>query len=105
MSPRYLGCRLVIAKSFARLHITNLKKQGILPCTFAGPADYGRVTAADRISVSGLNRLAPGRPLEATLHHADGTTAPLSLLHSMTEEQIRWFKAGAALNLLSSAPR
>ena len=102
MSPRYLGCRLVVAKSFARLHITNLKKQGILPCTFERPADYDTVVSGDRISVSGLSRLAPGTPLSATLHHADGRTDSFQLLHSMTEEQIRWFKAGAALNLLAS---
>src|SRR6185295_4989843 len=102
MSPRYLGCRLVIAKSFARLHITNLKKQGILPCTFSDPADYAKIAAGDRISVAGLSQLAPDRPLSATLHHADGKTETVSLLHSMTGEQIRWFKAGAALNLLSS---
>ncbi|MBI3320766.1 MAG: aconitate hydratase [Candidatus Omnitrophica bacterium] len=102
MSPRYLGCRLVIAKSFARLHLTNLKKQGVLPCTFAAPGDYDKVKAGDRISVSGLARLAPGTPLTATLHHADGRTEPLQLVHSMTHEQVRWFNAGAALNLLSS---
>ncbi|MBI4343140.1 MAG: aconitate hydratase, partial [Candidatus Omnitrophica bacterium] len=102
MSPRHLGCRLVVAKSFARLHITNLKKQGILPCTFADPADYAKVEAGDRLSVSGLSRLAPGSALAATLHHADGTTEPCPVLHSMTEEQIRWFKAGAALNLLAA---
>ena len=100
MSPRHLGCRLVVAKSFARLHLTNLKKQGILPCTFAAPGDYDEVKAGDRISVTGLRALAPGRPLAATLHHADGTTIAFPLLHSLTEEQIRWFKAGAALNLL-----
>lgn len=101
MSPRYLGCRLVIAKGFARLHLTNLKKQGILPCTFAAPADHDKVRPGDRISVAGLNQLAPGRPLAGTLHHADGSAEAIQLLHSMTEEQIRWFKAGAALNLLS----
>ncbi len=104
MSPRYLGCKLVIANSFARLHLTNLKKQGILPCTFAEPADYDKIKADDRISVTRLGQIAPGKPLTATLHHADGTTKPLTLNHSMTEEQIRWFKAGAALNLLSSSP-
>ncbi len=101
MSPRYLGCRLVVAKHFARLHLTNLKKQGILPCTFADPADYDRVRAGDRISVAGLARLAPGTPLDATLHHADGTSVSFQLLHPLTEEQVRWFKAGAALNLFS----
>ena len=104
MSPRYLGGRLVVARSFARLHLTNLKKQGILPCTFAKAADFDTVRAGDRISVAGLSALAPGRALTATLHHADGRAEPLELRHSMTEEQIRWFKAGAALNLLSSPP-
>jgi len=102
MSPRFLGCRLVIAKSFARLHLTNLKKQGILSCTFATPADYEHITANDRISVSGLAALTPGTPLTATLHHQDGSTVSIQLAHSMTEEQLRWFKAGAALNLLST---
>ena len=104
MSPRYLGCRLVIAKSFARLHITNLKKQGILPCTFTKAADYDVVQAGDRISIAGLGRLAPGQPLAATLHHANATTHAITLQHSMTDEHIRWFTAGAALNLLSSPP-
>ena len=102
MSPRYLGCALVIAKSFARLHITNLKKQGILPCTFATPTDFDTVKPGDRISVEGLARLRPGSTLAAMLHHADGSTERLALQHSMTDEQIRWFKAGAALNRLSS---
>ncbi len=103
MSPRYLGGRLVVARSFARLHLTNLKKQGILPCTFADPARFDAVQSGDRISVTGLSTLAPGRPLAAILHHADGSTQPLELRHSMTEEQIRWFRAGAALNLLATA--
>jgi aconitate hydratase len=102
MSPRYLGCRLVVAKSFARLHLTNLKKQGILPCTFTEPAAHARVQAGDRISVAGLARLAPGSLLQATLWHGDGGSEPLTLAHSMTDEQIRWFKAGAALNLISA---
>jgi aconitate hydratase len=94
---------LVVARSFARLHLTNLKKQGILPCTFASSADFDKVQARDRISVAGLAALAPGRPLSGTLHHADGTTDPLPLAHALTAEQIRWFRAGAALNLLSTA--
>jgi aconitate hydratase len=100
MSPRYLDCKLVVAKSFARLHLTNLKKQGILPCTFAKATDYDKIRSGDRISVRGLAQLTPGRSLSATLHHADGAAESLTLLHSMTEEQIRWFRAGAALNLL-----
>ncbi len=102
MSPRYLGCRLVIAKSFARLHLTNLKKQGILACTFAKPEDYELIGADDRISVQGLAALAPGRPLAAVVHRAEGPGVAIELQHSFTDEQIRWFKAGAALNLLAS---
>jgi aconitate hydratase len=97
MSPRYLGCKLVIAKSFARLHITNLKKQGILACTFADPALHDAIQAGDRLSVSGLQTFSPGRPLQATLHHADGTSEPFQLEHSFTGEQIRWFRSGSAL--------
>jgi aconitate hydratase len=101
MSPRYLGCRLVIARSFARLHLTNLKKQGILPCTFADPAVYDRIQGSDRISVSGLQALAPGRPLQAALYHADGASEAFQLEHSLTEEQTRWFRAGSALRAAS----
>ena len=102
MSPRYLGCRLVIAKNFARLHLTNLKKQGVLPCTFADSADYDKIQADDRLSVHDLAKLAPNVPLRATLHHPDGRTDTLQLLHSMTEEQVKWFRAGAALNLFKT---
>lgn len=105
MSPRYLGCRLVVAKSFARLHLANLKKQGILPCTFVNPADVDKIQADDRLSVHGLSQLAPERPLTATLHHKDGTTESVMLAHSMTDEQIRWFKAGAALNVAATHRR
>ncbi len=104
MSPRYLGCRLVIAKSFARLHITNLKKQGILPCTFANPADHDHIRVDDRISVRGLQRLAPNGTVEAVIHHADGQQDTITLRHSLTDEQVRWFRAGAALNLFTASP-
>lgn len=100
MSPRYLGCKAVIVRSFARIHETNLKKQGILPLTFANPADYDKIQERDRISLHGLNKIAPGSNVEATLEHADGTTENISLKHSMTQEQIEWFKAGSALNLI-----
>jgi len=100
MSPRWLGCKAVMAKSFARIHETNLKKQGILSCTFTDPADYGRFSEEDRVSILGLSELAPGKPLTLTLHHADGTHETFTLKHSFTEEQIRWFKSGGALNLL-----
>ena len=102
MSPRYLGCRAVIVRSFARIHETNLKKQGVLPLTFRNPADYDRVRGDDRVSLTGLQQLAPGRPVTMRLHHRDGTTDTLELAHSLTAEQIAWFKAGSALNLLHS---
>jgi aconitate hydratase len=100
MSPRYLGAAAIIVRSFARIHETNLKKQGVLPLTFTDPADYDRVRKDDRISILGLRDLAPGKDVEAVLHHADGTQERLRLKHSLTAEQIEWFKAGSALNLL-----
>jgi len=102
MSPRHLGAAAVIARSFARIHETNLKKQGLLPLIFADPADYERVREGDRISLRGLAGLAPGSTVEGILHHADGTVERLRLKHTMTEEQIGWFRAGSALNLLRS---
>jgi aconitate hydratase len=100
MSPRFLGCAAVIVRSFARIHESNLKKQGVLPLTFAVPADYDRVQETDRISITGLAELAPGEGLTATLHHADDSEDRVSLRHTLNVEQIGWFKAGAALNLL-----
>jgi aconitate hydratase len=100
MSPRYLGGRVVIVKSFARIHETNLKKQGILPLTFADPKDYDRFDAGDRVSVRGLAALAPGQPVEVVIHKAGGQTVTIRCQHSLTEEQIGWFKAGSALNAL-----
>jgi aconitate hydratase len=98
MSPRYLGCQVVLVKSFARIHETNLKKQGILPLTFADPADYDRVEQGDRLSVHGLYALAPGAPLTVSLKKADGRVDEFQAHHSMTLEQIAWFRAGSALN-------
>ncbi len=88
MSPRHLGAAAVITRSFARIHETNLKKQGILPLTFADPADYEKVREDDRLSVLGLSGLAPGRPLTAALHHADGSEERIALHHTLTAEQI-----------------
>lgn len=102
MSPRHLGGVAVITKSFARIHETNLKKQGALPLNFANPADYDKVREDDRITIKGLKSFAPGQPLEGLLKHADGTTETISLKHSFNAEQIRWFEAGSALNLLRS---
>jgi aconitate hydratase len=101
MSPRYLNVRVVLAKSFARIHETNLKKQGILPLTFADPADYEKIEQNDRISVTGLKELAPGKPVQVTIHKPDGKEIAIQANHSMTEQQIGWFKAGSALNALS----
>jgi aconitate hydratase len=100
MSPRYLGCKAVIVKSFARIHETNLKKQGILPLVFARPSDYDLFEAGDRVSILGLAALAPGKPVEVVIHKPDGRTVTIQCVHSMTEEQIGWFKAGSALNAL-----
>jgi aconitate hydratase len=100
MSPRLLGAAAVVARSFARIHESNLKKQGVLPLTFADPADYERVRETDRISVLGLAGLAPGRPLAMVLHHEDGGEERLELRHSLSAEQIEWWRAGSALNVL-----
>ncbi len=100
MEPRYLGCKAVIARSFARIHETNLKKQGVLPLVFENPADYEKVQETDRISIRGLKDLAPGRPVTVVLHHAHGQEETIRCRHSLSTEQIAWFKAGAALNLL-----
>ena len=100
MSPRFLGAKAVIVRSFARIAETNLKKQGILALTFANPEDYDKIKETDRISITGLAQLAPGKQLDMTIHHADGGTEKCKLNHTFTPEQIDWFKAGSALNLI-----
>ena len=101
MSPRFLGAAAIVVKSFARIHETNLKKQGVLPLTFTNPSDYDKVQETDRISIVGLKDLKPKQSVTAILHHADGRDELITLAHSMTEEQIGWFRAGSALNLLA----
>jgi aconitate hydratase len=101
MSPRFLNVRVVITKSFARIHETNLKKQGILALTFADPKDYEKIEQQDRISVTGLSSLAPGKPVQVTIHKPDGKSLTIQANHSITEQQIAWFKAGSALNALN----
>jgi aconitate hydratase len=101
MSPRFLNVRVVLVKSFARIHETNLKKQGILALTFADPRDYEKIEQNDRISVTGLRQLAPGKPVQVTIHKGDGQSLTIQANHSMTEQQIAWFKAGSALNALN----
>ncbi|RYF07341.1 MAG: aconitate hydratase, partial [Deltaproteobacteria bacterium] len=102
MSPRYLGGRAVIVRSFARIHETNLKKQGMLPLTFFDPADYDRVREDDRVSILGLKGLAPDRPLTIELRHQDGSKERFDVLHTFTDEQIGWFVAGSALNRIAA---
>lgn len=98
MSPRYLGGVSVITRSFARIHESNLKKQGILPFTFENPADYEKVREGDRISILGLKDLAPGKPVKMVIKHGDGRIEDAMLKHSLNHEQIEWFKDGGALN-------
>ena len=103
MSPRYLGCVAVLVRSFARIHETNLKKQGLLPLTFKDPRDYDRFEQTDRVSVVGLHMLEPGRPVTVRIRKTDGRTLDIEALHTMTREQIAWFKAGSALNAAQPA--
>jgi aconitate hydratase len=98
MEPRHLGGLVVLVRSFARIHETNLKKQGMLPLTFADPADYNRIQAADRIDVLGLADLAPHRPVTVRLRHVDGSIDEFEAAHTYSAEQIAWFRAGSALN-------
>lgn len=100
MSPRFLGCTAVIARSFARIHETNLKKQGVLALRFANPADYDKIQEDDRLSLNGLQDLAPGKPVKMTVEHADGSSATIELVHTYNQEQLKWFRAGSALNLI-----
>ena len=100
MEPRHLGAAAVIVRSFARIHQSNLKKQGVLPLTFVDPSSYDKIRETDRISIVGLAELAPDRNVEAIAHHEDGSEDRFELAHTLNEEQIGWFKAGSALNLL-----
>ena len=100
MTPRYLGCTVVIAKSFARIHETNLKKQGILALTFDNSEDYDKIHEDDQVSISQLNDIAPGKPIECSILHADKTSEKITLNHSYNDLQIEWFKAGSAMNVL-----
>jgi aconitate hydratase len=100
MEPRFLGVRAVLVKSFARIHETNLKKQGMLALTFADKSDYDKIKEDDNIDITGLTSFAPGKPLTIVLHHADGSTDEIKANHTYNETQIEWFKAGSALNLI-----
>ncbi|QKJ31009.1 aconitate hydratase [Mucilaginibacter mali] len=100
MEPRHLGVRAILVKSFARIHETNLKKQGMLGITFADPADYDKILEDDTIDITGLTTFAPDKQLGITLHHADGTTESFPVNHTYNAQQIEWFKAGGALNII-----
>jgi len=100
MEPRHLGVRAVIVKSFARIHETNLKKQGMLALTFANKADYDLIEENDTFDIIGLESFAPGQPLKVVLHHSDGTQDSFPVNHTYNQGQIEWFKAGSALNLI-----
>src|SRR5690554_2758670 len=102
MEPRFLGVRAILVKSFARIHETNLKKQGMLALTFNNPADYDLVQEDDSIDISGLETFAPGMPLTVTLNHADGTKDKILVNHTYNKGQIEWFKAGSALNIVKA---
>lgn len=102
MEPRYLGVRAILVKSFARIHETNLKKQGMLALTFADKADYGRIREDDTIDILGLTSFAPGAALTLVLHHSDGSQESFPVNHSYNANQIEWFKAGSALNLMGA---
>jgi aconitate hydratase len=102
MSPRWMGCRVAIARSFARIHHTNLKKQGILPMVFVNPADYDLIEATDRFAFHNLKDLAPGSIVTCTVTHADGSTVDIQLSQTFNNEQLLWFRQGSALNALKS---
>lgn len=101
LEPRHLGGRAIIVKSFARIHETNLKKQGLLPLTFANPSDYDKIQPSDRVSLKGLKNLTPGQPIQCEIKHSDGSVDKIQLNHTMNEGQIAWFKAGSALNRMA----
>lgn len=102
MEPRHLGVRVVLVKSFARIHETNLKKQGMLALTFAHPDDYNKIREDDLFDLAGLDTFMPGKPLALTLNHADGTAEEIAINHSYSDLQIHWFRAGSALNYMKT---
>jgi aconitate hydratase len=103
MEPRHLGVKVVMVKSFARIHETNLKKQGMLALTFANPADYDKIQENDRLDVVGLTAFAPGQQMTVVLHHENGSKEEIKANHSYNAQQIEWFKAGGALNIIRAS--
>ena len=102
MEPRFVGVKVVLVKSFARIHETNLKKQGLLAFTFNDKADYDKIKEDDHFDICGLTDFKPGKPLILDVHHSDGSMDNMIVNHTFNENQITWFKAGSALNAISS---
>jgi aconitate hydratase len=100
MQPRHLGMKVILVRSFARIHETNLKKQGMLALTFANPEDYNKIQENDTIDILGLTEFAPDKQLTVVLNHADGTKDEFKANHSYNAQQIEWFRAGSALNII-----
>jgi len=100
MEPRFLGVRVVLVKSFARIHETNLKKQGMLGLTFANKEDYDLILEDDKFNLLGLKDFTPGKALRLVINHKDGTTQTINCNHTYNAQQIEWFKAGGALNII-----
>jgi len=100
MEPRFLGVKVVLVKSFARIHETNLKKQGVLTLTFADKDDYDKIKEDDKIDITGLSKFSAGSQIIITLNHSDGSTEKFLANHSYNESQIEWFRAGSALNII-----
>jgi aconitate hydratase len=105
MEPRFLGVKVVLVKSFARIHETNLKKQGVLTLTFVNKDDYDKIKESDKIDVTGLVKFTTGKGLTVTLSHSDGTKEKFQANHSYNESQIEWFKAGSALNIIRKSSK
>lgn len=100
MEPRHLGVKAVLVKSFARIHETNLKKQGVLALTFSNKEDYNKIREDDVMDVTGLDNFVPDKPLTLVLHHKDNTKEEIKVNHSYSKLQLEWFKAGSALNYI-----
>jgi aconitate hydratase len=103
MEPRHLGVRAILVKSFARIHETNLKKQGMLALTFANNTDYDKILEDDSFDINGLNEFAPGKQLSICLNHANGSKETIMVNHTYNQQQIEWFKAGGALNIIRAS--
>ena len=102
MEPRFRGCKVVLVKSFARIHEANLKKQGILPLTFEEKSDYEKIDQNDKLTIRNLENLKPGSTVTISIEKEDGTSIEIETNHSLSDEQIKWFESGSALNFIKS---